>query len=98
MTRREGAKKPDAEEPDGVWTPKNTASLRKQPLIATWLSEFEEKIARDFYWRTGLDYKQTIAQIIDHRRRHVARKTRKSASGGAFGESVHAHRMARDDG
>jgi len=65
MTRREGAKKPDAEETDGVWAPKVASPPRKQPLIATWLSEFEEKIARDFYRRTGLDYKQTIAQIID---------------------------------
>jgi ubiquinone/menaquinone biosynthesis C-methylase UbiE len=65
MSRREGAQKPDAEKPDGVWTPKVTPTPRKQPLIATWLSEFEEKIARDFVRRTGLDYKQTIAQIID---------------------------------
>ena len=65
MSRREGAKKPDAEEPGGVWTPKVTPAPRKQPLIATWLSEFEEKIARDFFRRTGLDYKQTIALIID---------------------------------
>src|SRR5688572_20308226 len=64
MTRRDGAKKPE-EETEGAWAPKLTSPPRKQPLIATWLSEFEEKIARDFLRRTGLDYKQTIAQIID---------------------------------
>jgi cyclopropane fatty-acyl-phospholipid synthase-like methyltransferase len=65
MNRREKAAKPDAEEPEGVWTPKVAPTPRKTPLIATWLSEFEEKIARDFNRRTGLDYKQTIALIID---------------------------------
>src|SRR4030095_9319475 len=47
------------------WTPKVASTPRKKPLIATWLSEFEEQIARDFFRRTGLDYKQTIALIID---------------------------------
>ncbi|MGH9755388.1 MAG: methyltransferase domain-containing protein [Blastocatellia bacterium] len=65
MTRRKDAVKPDAEETEGVWTPKVALPVRKQPMIATWLSEFEEQIARDFYRRTGLDYKTTIAQIID---------------------------------
>ncbi len=66
MTRREdAAKKDDAEEKQGVWKPKVASSPRKQPLITTWLSEFEEQIARDFHRRTGLDYKQTIALIID---------------------------------
>lgn len=53
------------EETEGVWTPKVALPARKQPMIATWLSEFEEQIARDFYRRTGLDYKTTIAQIIE---------------------------------
>lgn len=65
MSRRKDAAKPDAEETDGVWTPKVARPPRRQPLIATWLSEFEEQIARDFHRRTGLDYKTTIAQIID---------------------------------
>ena len=65
MNRREDAAKPDAEETEGVWTPKVAPAPRKMPLISTWLSEFEEQIARDFYRRTGLDYKQTIALIID---------------------------------
>src|SRR5262245_18278467 len=65
MNRREDAAKPDAEETEGVWTPKVAPTPRKQPLIATWLSEFEEQIARDFNRRTGLYYKQTIALIID---------------------------------
>ncbi|QQS45415.1 MAG: methyltransferase domain-containing protein [Acidobacteriota bacterium] len=34
-------------------------------LIQTWLSEFEEKNAREFRRRTGLDYKSTVALIID---------------------------------
>src|SRR5215813_9935440 len=65
MNRREDAAKPDAEETEGVWTPKVAPAPRKMPLIATWLSEFEEAIARDFHRRTGLDYKNTIAQIIE---------------------------------
>jgi ubiquinone/menaquinone biosynthesis C-methylase UbiE len=65
MTRREDAAKLDMEQTNGVWTPKAALPPQKQPLIATWLSEFEEKIARDFYRRTGLDYKTTIAQIIE---------------------------------
>src|SRR5262245_30831166 len=65
MNRREKPAKPDAEETEGVWTPKVAPTRRKKPLIATWLSEFEEKIARDFNRRTGLDYKQTIDLIID---------------------------------
>jgi ubiquinone/menaquinone biosynthesis C-methylase UbiE len=65
MARREDTAKPDTEETEGVWTPKVSPPPRKQPLIATWLSEFEEQIARDFHRRTGLDYKQTIALIID---------------------------------
>ncbi len=65
MIRREDAAKLDTEQTNGVWTPKVALPPQKQPLIATWLSEFEEKIARDFYRRTGLNYKTTIAQIIE---------------------------------
>jgi ubiquinone/menaquinone biosynthesis C-methylase UbiE len=65
MTRHEDAAKLDSEQTNGVWTPKAALPPQKQPLIATWLSEFEEAIARDFQRRTGLDYKNTIAQIID---------------------------------
>ena len=65
MTRREDATKLDAEQTNGDWTPKVALPPQKQPLIATWLSEFEERIARDFYRRTGLDYKNTVAQIIE---------------------------------
>ena len=38
---------------------------RKQPIIASWLSQFEERIARDFLRRTGLDFKKTIGLIIE---------------------------------
>jgi len=44
---------------------KQGAPPKKQPLIATWLSEFEKRIARDFQRRTGLDYKTTISHIIE---------------------------------
>jgi len=65
MTRREDAAKLDPEQTTGAWTPKVALPPQKQPLIATWLSEFEEQIARDFHRRTGLDYKNTIALIIE---------------------------------
>lgn len=51
-------------------TDNNESSLKpaiqsqKPALIDTWLSQFEERIARDFERRTGLDYKTTISQII----------------------------------
>jgi ubiquinone/menaquinone biosynthesis C-methylase UbiE len=65
MTRIENATRLDAEQTNGDWSPKITLTPKKQPLIATWLSEFEEKIARDFQRRTGLDYKTTLQQIIE---------------------------------
>src|SRR5262245_8692746 len=65
MTRREDAAKPDTEQANGAWTPKVALPAQKKPLIATWLSQFEEKIARDFQRRTGMDYKNTIALIIE---------------------------------
>jgi ubiquinone/menaquinone biosynthesis C-methylase UbiE len=52
MTRREDA-------------PKLTPQLRPKPLLDDLLGEFENRIARDFQKRTGLDYKTTIAQIVD---------------------------------
>jgi ubiquinone/menaquinone biosynthesis C-methylase UbiE len=45
--------------------PKLAIPQEKKPLIATWLSQFEERIASDFRRRTGLDFKTTIAQIIE---------------------------------
>ncbi len=36
-----------------------------KPPISNWLNEFEERSARDFHRRTGLDYKATIAQAIE---------------------------------
>lgn len=65
MTRREDAAKLDKEQTNGAWTPKVALPPQKQPLIATWLSEFEEQIARDFHRRTGLDYNNTVALIIE---------------------------------
>ena len=47
-------------------TPKiGTHAKQKPSIIDTWLSQFEQNIARDFQRRTGLDYKTTIAQIIE---------------------------------
>ncbi|MBS1789870.1 MAG: methyltransferase domain-containing protein [Acidobacteria bacterium] len=40
-------------------------SKQKGVIIDTWLSQFEQQIAKDFQRRTGLDYKTTIAQIIE---------------------------------
>jgi ubiquinone/menaquinone biosynthesis C-methylase UbiE len=36
-----------------------------KPPISNWLSELEEKVAREFRRRTGLDYKTTMAQAIE---------------------------------
>jgi len=55
----------DTEQTANEEGPKVSSKLQKPLLIATWLSEFEERIAREFRRRTGLDYKSTIAQIID---------------------------------
>lgn|GEM_PF-1027218 len=65
MTRRENTTTLDTEQPIGDEVPKLAIPRQKKPLIATWLSQFEERIARDFRRRTGLDYKTTIAQIIE---------------------------------
>jgi len=65
MTRPEDATKLDEEQTNGAWAPKLALPPQKQPLIATWLSEFEEQIAREFHRRTGLDYKTTVAEIIE---------------------------------
>ncbi len=58
-------KKLDAEQTSGDWSPKLALPPQKQPPLATWLSEFEKKVAREFQKRTGLDYKTTVAQIIE---------------------------------
>lgn len=45
---------------------KTEPSAKPKPaIIDTWLSQFEQNIADDFQRRTGLDYKTTIAQIIE---------------------------------
>jgi ubiquinone/menaquinone biosynthesis C-methylase UbiE len=65
MTRREDAAKLDPEQTNDAWAPKAALPPQKPTLMSTWFSEFEEGIARDFQRRTGLDYKNTIAQIIE---------------------------------
>ncbi|MCI0338882.1 MAG: methyltransferase domain-containing protein [Acidobacteria bacterium] len=64
MTRREDAML-DTEQTVSEELPKLALPKRKQPLIATWLSQFEDGIASDFRRRTGLDYKTTIGLIIE---------------------------------
>jgi ubiquinone/menaquinone biosynthesis C-methylase UbiE len=64
MTRIED-KKLETGQTNGEWSPKLAIPPQKQPPLATWLSEFEERIAREFLRRTGLDYKMTVAQIIE---------------------------------
>ncbi|MBL8189933.1 MAG: methyltransferase domain-containing protein [Acidobacteria bacterium] len=45
---------------------KTELSVKPKPaIIDTWLSQFEQNIAHDFQRRIGLDYKTTIAQIIE---------------------------------
>ncbi|MEO6727097.1 MAG: hypothetical protein ABIU20_01180, partial [Blastocatellia bacterium] len=44
---------------------KLAVSAQKPAIIDTWLSQFEERIARDFQRRTGLDYDTTIRQIVE---------------------------------
>lgn len=41
------------------------AVIKPRPPISAWLNELEEKNAREFQRRTGLEYKPTIAQIIE---------------------------------
>lgn len=45
-------------------TPQAEPPIPKPP-ISNWLSEFEEKLEREFRRRTGLDYKATMAQVIE---------------------------------
>ncbi len=53
-----GAKQTNNNEP--------SPNLKPKPaIIDTWLSQFEQNIARDFERRTGLNYQTTIAQIIE---------------------------------
>ncbi len=45
---------------------KTETQVKSKPsIIDTWLTEFEQKMAQDFERRTGLNYKTTIAQIIE---------------------------------
>jgi len=65
MTRKEDATPLGDEQPAGDWPQRRAKPSYGQNTVVTWLSEFEEKSANDFLRRTGLDYKTTIAQIID---------------------------------
>jgi ubiquinone/menaquinone biosynthesis C-methylase UbiE len=44
---------------------KPVAPIQSNPMLTTWLSEFEQKIAQEFRQRTKLDYQETINQIIE---------------------------------
>ncbi len=63
MTRKEGLTMLDAEQTTNRGV--RAAETRTQPLINSWMKEFEGRISRDFEHRTGLDYKTTIAHIIE---------------------------------
>jgi ubiquinone/menaquinone biosynthesis C-methylase UbiE len=65
MTRKEVLPVVGKEQTEDEWSPKLAIQPQKPALIDTWLSQFEERIAQDFRRRTGLDYKTTIAQIIE---------------------------------
>lgn len=66
MTQKEDLPVVGKEQKDSKdWSPKLAIQPKKPALIDTWLSQFEERIAQDFRRRTGLDYKTTIAQIIE---------------------------------
>lgn len=66
MTRKEDSTLLGAEQTTGnEWSPKLAVQPQKPALIDTWLSQFEERIAKDFRRRTGLDFKTTIKQIIE---------------------------------
>lgn len=66
MTQKEDLPVVGKEQKDSKeWSPKLAIQPQKPALIDTWLSQFEERIAQEFRRRTGLDYKTTIAQIIE---------------------------------
>lgn len=66
MTQKEDLAVPDKEQTKNAeWSPKQALQPQKPALIDTWLSQFEERIAQDFRRRTGLDYKTTIAEIVE---------------------------------
>lgn len=65
MTRKEDLPALGKKQTDEEWSPKLAIQPQKPALIDTWLSQFEERLEQDFRRRTGLDYKTTIAQIIE---------------------------------
>jgi len=66
MTRKEDSTLLGAERNTKTELPiKPAVEPQKRAIIDNWLSQFEERIARDFYRRTGLDYQTTIAQIVE---------------------------------
>ncbi len=65
MTRREDTTTLGTNQPAGNWAQRRHVPEFGQNPVSTWLSELEVKIADDFQRRTGLDYKTTIAQILE---------------------------------
>jgi ubiquinone/menaquinone biosynthesis C-methylase UbiE len=65
MTRREDATPLGTNQSSGGWAQRRHVPEFGQNPVSTWLSELEEKNAAEFQRRTGLDYKTTIAQIIE---------------------------------
>ncbi|MGH9799932.1 MAG: methyltransferase domain-containing protein [Blastocatellia bacterium] len=66
MAQKEDSLLPGAQQTPNNESPQKPADRKNKPtIIDTWLSQFEQNIARGFERRTGLDYKTTIAQIIE---------------------------------
>lgn len=57
--------KPNSNQKGSEWSPKLVTPAPRPVPLDTWLSQFEERIAREFRRRTGLDYKTTIAEIVE---------------------------------
>lgn len=65
MTRKEDLPVEGKERTEDDWSPKPAIQPQKPALLDTWLSQFEQGVAKEFRRRTGLDYKTTIAEIIE---------------------------------
>ncbi|MGH9843182.1 MAG: class I SAM-dependent methyltransferase [Blastocatellia bacterium] len=65
MTRREDATTLGTNQPAGNRAERRHVPEFGQNPVSTWLSELEMKSADEFQRRTGLDYKTTIAQILE---------------------------------
>jgi ubiquinone/menaquinone biosynthesis C-methylase UbiE len=65
MTRKEDVTPLGTNGTPGNWAQRRHLPEYGQNPVSTWLSELEEKNAAEFQRRTGLDYKTTLAHIIE---------------------------------